>query len=219
MMPLSRPESASSARRRTQAERSDESERRLLDATVAVVAGEGVRAATFEAIGRVAGYSRGLATQKFGSKDGLIKALIADLHARQDALLTAHHMDDMPGLEAALGYADLYLRDLTENAETRAYFMLMAEAIADLSALRAAFAASHETVKQFLAGFIVRGQREGAIRAEVDPEAAALMIGTMLLGLSVQWLIDPTLDVARVRVASLETLRLAFAAPARRARG
>ena len=62
--------------RRTQAERRDESGRSLVEAAIAVVARQGVNAATFDAIGRQAGYSRGLATQRFGSKQGLIEAVI-----------------------------------------------------------------------------------------------------------------------------------------------
>src|SRR3989338_11006175 len=93
--------------RRTQAERRDESARNLLRAATEVIAGQGVTAATFEAIGARAGYSRGLATQKFGSKQGLIEALIAWLHARQDEGLSALGVDAMPGLDAVLTYVDL----------------------------------------------------------------------------------------------------------------
>ncbi|MFZ5721506.1 MAG: TetR/AcrR family transcriptional regulator [Pseudomonadota bacterium] len=199
--------------RRTQTERSDESERRLLDATAQLVAEQGVSAATFEAIGRSAGYSRGLATQKFGSKQGLIEALIADLHEKQEAGMAAHHIDEMPGLEALLEYVDLYLRHLGEAAATRAYFMLLAGAVADASELRAAFGASHDRIKARLANLVARGQAAGDLRRELDPEAAALMVGSLLLGVSVQQLVDPSTDIDAIRRTSLRTLRLALAAP------
>ncbi|MFN4175517.1 TetR/AcrR family transcriptional regulator [Phenylobacterium sp.] len=197
--------------RRSQAERRDESERRLLEATARVVAEQGVSAATFEAIGRSAGYSRGLATQKFGSKDGLIEALIADLQERQAEMLALHHIDDLAGIEAVLAYVDLYLRHLGDEQATRAYFMLLAGAVADASALRAAFARTHESIKARLAELVVRGQAEGGVRREIDPQSAALMVGSLLLGLSVQWLVDPHIDLDAIRRTSLETLRLAFA--------
>ena len=88
--------------RRTQAQRRDVSERLLVEATLAVVAERGVSAATFDAIGQAAGYSRGLATQRFGSKQGLIDAVIAYLHARRDELMDAAHVAEMPPLEAVL---------------------------------------------------------------------------------------------------------------------
>ncbi|MDO9222635.1 MAG: helix-turn-helix domain-containing protein [Caulobacter sp.] len=200
--------------RRTQAERRDESARNLLRAATEVIAQQGVTAATFEAIGARAGYSRGLATQKFGSKQGLIEALITWLHARQDEVLDAHGVDAMPGLEAVLTYVDLYLRDLGRQDEGRAYFMLLAGAVADRSLLRAAFAASHERVERRLEAMVLRGQAEGAIRREMDADAAALMVGSLLLGLSIQRLIDPEMDLEPIRATTLATVRLSFATPA-----
>ncbi|RAK64440.1 TetR/AcrR family transcriptional regulator [Phenylobacterium kunshanense] len=202
------------AMRRTQAERSDESERRLLDATARVVAEHGVSAATFDAIGRSAGYSRGLATQKFGSKQGLIEALISDLHDQQEAKLAAYHLDQRPGLEAVLEYVDLYLRHLGDSPASRAYFMLLAGSVADASDLRAAFERSHERVKARLVSLIRRGQAGGGLRPELDADSAALMVGSLLLGVSVQWLVDPQVDLDAIRRTSLQTLKLALAAPA-----
>ena len=198
--------------RRTQAERRDESERRLLRAAVELIADHGVSAATFEAVGQRAGYSRGLATQKFGSKQGMIEALIARLHERQDEALAQAGIDRAPGFEALLGYVDHYLRQLGKDAESRAYFMLLADAISDLTALRAAFEASHRRVERLLETIVIRGQDEGAIRADLDPDAAALMVGSLLLGLSVQSLVDPNMDLDPIRETSLATLRLSFAA-------
>src|SRR5580704_3949147 len=132
--------------RRTQAERRDESARSLLQAAIAVVADEGVGAVTFESLGRKGGFSRGLATQRFGSKQGLIEAVIGHLHARQHVLSGEKRIEDLPGLEAVLAFVDHYLRDLSANGEGRAYFMLLSSAVADASELRAVFAAEHARV-------------------------------------------------------------------------
>jgi AcrR family transcriptional regulator len=198
------------APRRTQSERRDQSERGLLKAAAELVAERGVSAATFDNIGQRAGYSRGLATQKFGSKQGLIEALIAHLHARSDAGFAEAGIEAMPGLEAILAYVDLYLRNLEGDGEIRSYFILMAGAVADLSAMRAAFAASHKLVERRLEALVLRGQAEGAIRPEIDADAAALMIGSLLLGLSMQWLVDPQMELAPIRETSIATLRLSF---------
>jgi AcrR family transcriptional regulator len=196
--------------RRTQAERRDESGRGLIEAAISVVAEEGVSAATFEAIGRKAGYSRGLATQRFGSKQAMIEAVINHLHELHEALLTEHHIDQTPGFAAVLAYVDGYLRNLADREAGRAYFMLLSAAVADATPLRAAFAAEHERVKRRLEAVVRRGQAEGDIRSELDPAAAALMIGSLLLGLSMQLLVDPTTDLDPIRETSLATLRLSF---------
>jgi AcrR family transcriptional regulator len=198
------------ASRRTQAERRDESERVLIQATLAVVAEQGVSAATFETIGQRAGYSRGLATQKFGSKSGLIERVIAYLHARRDEALEAAHVGDMNGLEALLYYADSHLSALNGGDDGKAYFMLLASTVADLSPLREAFAASHDKVRIWLESQIRRGQAEGVIRADIDPPAGAVMAGSLMAGISLQMLVDPAADLEPIRQASLAALRLAF---------
>jgi AcrR family transcriptional regulator len=198
--------------RRTQAERRDGSERGVLQAAIAVVADDGVCAVTFDAVGRKGGFSRGLATQRFGSKQGLIEAVIRHLHDRQEALQGETRIDDLPGLEAVLTFVDHFLRDLATNDEARAYFMLLSSAVADASELRAVFAAAHGRVERRLEAWVLKGQAEGAIRREVDADAAALMIGSLLFGLSMQVLIDPTMDLDPIRRTSLATLRLSFGA-------
>lgn len=198
--------------RRTQAERRDESGRSLVEAAIAVVARDGVSAATFDAIGREARYSRGLATQRFGSKQGLIEAVIDRLHELQEAALVTHDIDALPGLDAVLAFVDLYLRGLAGEHDGRAYFMLLSAAVADATELRAAFAAEHVRVERRLEDLVRRGQAEGSIRREIDPAAAALMIGSLLFGLSMQTLVDPRTDLDPIRETSLATLRLAFGA-------
>jgi AcrR family transcriptional regulator len=199
-----------SRRRRTQAERRDESERGLVTAAVAVVSEEGVSASTFEAIARRSGYSRGLVGQRFGSKLGLIEAVIAYLHDGRDNSAASDRLDRMPGLEALLAYAGHYLQRLSHMGEVQAYFRLLCWAVADISAFRSAFAAEHDRIGQRLEGWVRRGQSEGQIRQDLDPTAAALMIGSQLLGLSIQVLIDPAMDLNPIRATYLAMLRQAF---------
>jgi hypothetical protein len=83
----------------------------------------------------------------------------------------------------------------------------MAGAVGTLSPQRTAFAASHTKAKESFALHIREGQANGTISKDIDDEAAALMIGSLILGVSTQWLIDPTTDLSRVRQTTLETLR------------
>lgn len=197
-------------RRRTQAERREESERGLVTAAVGLVAEEGVSASTFEAIARRSGYSRGLVGQRFGSKLGLIEAVIAYLHDGRASFAEAGKLDGLPGLDALLTYADHYLRRLAHMGEVRAYFRLMAWAVADISAFRSIFAAEHDRIGARFESWIRQGQAEGQIRPDLDATAAALMVGSQLLGLSIQALIDPAMDLDPVRATYLATLRKAF---------
>ena len=201
-----------SGARRTQAERRAESGRGLVRSAIEVTAEQGVSAATFENIGRRGGYSRSLVTRRFGSKRGLIDAVIRYLHDHRTALAIEHGVDRLPGLEALLADTDLYLRSLATQGELRAYFMLLASAVADLSDVRAAFAEAHEQVRERLRDFVRRGQAEGGVRPDLDADAAALMVGSLQLGLSLQMIVDPTMDLDPIRETSLATLRLSFEA-------
>jgi hypothetical protein len=95
----------------------------------------------------------------------------------------------------------------------KAYFMLLAAAVADVNALRAIFAAAHEHVRTRLREFVRQGQAEGRIRSDLDADAAALMVGSLQMGLAMQLLVDPTMNLDPIRQTSLATLRLSFEAP------
>jgi len=49
----------------------------------------------------------------------------------------------------------------------------------------------------------------------VDADAAALMIGALLFGLSMQILVDPSLKLGPIRKVSLTTVRMSLASPER----
>jgi AcrR family transcriptional regulator len=198
--------------RRTQAERRAESERNILQAAAELIAEQGVAAATLEKVGARAGYSRGLATQKYGSKQGLIEALIAHLHARLEALLAASHVEQMSGLDAVMAFVNIILRELADDEEVRAYFMLMAGAVADRSPVRQAFAASHDKVSERLRLLLERGQDDGSVLASLDAADSAVLVGSTLLGLSTQHLVDPATDLAALSEAAAGRLRRSLAA-------
>ncbi|MEZ6010539.1 MAG: helix-turn-helix domain-containing protein [Hyphomonas sp.] len=197
--------------RLTQAERRDRSERELLEATMRVVSRQGVAAATFEAIAKEAGYSRGLVTQRFGSKDGLIRSLIAGLHAWQQEALDEANIPAMDGLTALCTFVDLHCRALGQQQEDKAYYMLLAAAVADRLEMRGAFAESHEVERVLIRRIIERGQEEGSIRADADADATALMAGCALIGIRMQNLIDPATDIAPIRDALIQSLRARLA--------
>ena len=206
-----------SGRRRSQAERRANSELALLKAAVSVVARQGVAAVTFDAIGRKSGLSRGLVTQRFGSKQGLIDAAFSQLLNDQANMLEEEDVPARGGIDAVLAFVDASLRGLAARDGGRAYVMLLASAIADASAMRLRFAAAHAGIERQLKGWIAEGQREGEIRRELNAGAAALMVGGLLLGLSIQVLLDPELRLDRIRGTILTALRLSLAAPSRSA--
>ncbi len=180
----------------------------MLAAAVELIAMQGFSATTLEQVGLRAGYSRGLVTQRFGSKEGLIEALVERLHHHFNELLGVSGIDQLPGLDATLAYIDIYLANL-ENSETsmRAYYVLVSESIGVLPGLRATFIASKSRATQGIRILIERAQKEGSVRPDLDAGAVSDMATGLIMGLTLQWLLDPSTDLPRIRKVVLETTR------------
>src|SRR5688572_3838808 len=64
--------------RRTQRERREETRSKVLAAATALIARHGSRALTLAAVGEAAGYSRGIVSHHFGSRENLLRAVMRD---------------------------------------------------------------------------------------------------------------------------------------------
>ena len=62
--------------------------------------------------------------------------------------------------------------------------------------------------------WVAKGKAQGAIRTDIDGRAAALMIGCLMFGLSMQLLVDPAMDLGPTREMSLAMVRASLAAAA-----
>ena len=195
------------ASRRTQAERRRQSEHSLVEAAIAIIGSRGVSAMTFESIGEESGYSRSLVTQRFGSKLGLVRAVIAHLHARLMHLFAASGVSQLVGLDSLLAYTELYLREVADSEELRSYFKLLSSSVADNDELRPAFAEEHELVRRGLAARVRQAQTGGSIRKELDADAVATLIGSLQLGIAMQLLVDPTTKLDPLLSAGVSLLR------------
>jgi AcrR family transcriptional regulator len=212
MSSVSESDSARPMTRRKQVDRRAESERGLIQAAADIITEQGVRAATFEAIGARAGYHRSLVTQRFGSKRGLIDQLVEHVQGAFAADDLDARANELSGLEGLLLLQDAFLTILGSSKELRTYFMLVASAVSEVTELRDVFSAQHEQGKERWTSLIAKGQGDGSIRREIDPHAAARMVGGLRMGVAMQLLVDPSLDLDPIRLTVLDTLRLSFRA-------
>ncbi len=185
--------------------RTERSTHALLEAAADLIAEGGLESLTFAAIGERAGYSRGLVTARFGSKDGLIGALI-------DRYVTGwRHKNVLPrtrdrsGLEGTLVLIDSIRAQAAKDPRAlRVLYALMFEAIGPDDALRQRFAKFHKGFRADFATYVNKGRGDGSIRKEIVPcSEAALLVGG-LSGIAYQWLLDPSKFDP---VAALEYLR------------
>lgn len=182
-----------------QHERRKQSTDKLINAYLELASEQGVSALTFDNIGLRAGYSRNLAFQKFGSKGGLLAAVINHLHEFMSDRRKKQDLDSLTGLEGLLLYCDVHIAALDKSADMKAYFILMSEAIADMSEMREQFVASHKRSATELMRLIRLGREDGSIRKDVTVDMAAQFIGTQLIGISSQYLIEPAFNLKRAR--------------------
>ena len=172
--------------RRTQAERRAQSEARLLDAAAEIIAEEGYLACTLERVGERAGFSRGLASRKYGSKDGLIEAVIwrvaAHVHAEVDAAI-AGFADPFDQLLALFDrFVELALSDTT----VRAYFVLFSAMISNRLETREVFDQVEHRFGERLEALVIAAQAQGRVPAALPSAHAAFMVGCLLAGISIE---------------------------------
>lgn len=186
-----------------QEERRNRSTEKLIKAYLELAAEEGVASITFDTIGQRAGYSRGLAFQKFGSKEGLLEAVINYLHGEVTRARSEARSEAQSGLEALILFCRVHLLSVEKGNHLKAYFVLLSSSIAELSDMRAHFQRSHDRSEAELTAILHRGIEDGSIRDDIDVKQSALMIGTHLMGISTQSLIQPDFDLK----AAFESLR------------
>jgi AcrR family transcriptional regulator len=180
------------SRRRTQAERVAESDRRMLDAATALIARAGYSGATLESIGSEAGYSRQLVAQRFGSKDKLLETVISG-HGDTLRERASQRRLNLSGLQALFTEVDSYLQALdAPSVQSRAFFVLMLESAGPAPQFRPVFAAITARWQDSLSDTIAEAQAQGAIRKDIDPRMEALLLIATLRGVRIQSLMDPS---------------------------
>jgi AcrR family transcriptional regulator len=193
--------------RRTQKERRDQAEAALLTAAAELAVEEGVRSLTLARVGARAGYSRGLVTHYFGSKQALLERLA---RATQTGFVPG--LDGLPpGLDRLLRLVDGYLGALGQvGVLNRAFLLLWAEA-ATASELAPIFRERDAAFRADLREDVAAGIAAGSIRPDVAPDEVAIAVVGQLRGIGLQRLLDPrAVETERLRRSVTEHWRRAL---------
>lgn len=184
-------------RRRTQAERAEASDRALIAAAVQLIADRGYQRTTLAAIGDAAGYSRGLVTQRFGSKEGLLWAVLDRLLDSWMLRAAGPRVGDRVGVDALREAIAAYLHVVdTAPDSLRAYHALLREADGPVPEVRRRITQVNRDERDGVARWLKDGQAAGTVRHDVDPQAAAVTFLAVIRGTTTQWLLDPSVDIA-----------------------
>jgi AcrR family transcriptional regulator len=185
--------------RRTQAERTALSDARLLDAALRQIATSGYRASSLQAIAKEAGYSPGLVSHRFGSKQGLVHALVMHVRALWDELRSSA-LQAEPGGGSVRAMIRAHRRSMREHPDAlRALYRMMFEAHGELAELRGDFATSDRQVREQAAALFRADQASGRLRSDVEPEVMSTIGLALLRGIVIHWMLDPeSIDLDRV---------------------
>ena len=201
--------SAASNGRRTQAERTATAARRMIRAAGALIARQGYSKTSLAQVGREAGYSGGLVSHHFGSKEGLLRALIGHVTARFNADQLAPAMEGERALEALCALARAYLEELRLREERmRTLYVLMGESLGPVGEIQDVIANLNKGFRSDAARLIDEGMRDGEIRPDVDPDVEAAVFLALLRGLGIQWMTEPgCIDLDQVVLSVERSIR------------
>jgi AcrR family transcriptional regulator len=192
--------------RRKQQDRTSESAQRLLDAAVALIAQKGYGNTTAAEIGERAGYSRSMVRVRYGSKTQLLESLLETEF--KGKLLGPPNPTDT-GLDDALAPLNLMKNKAGDNPEVlRAFFVVCFETVGPISDLAPWMRDWLQEYQTRVAAALRRGQSDGSVRGNLDPDSEARNVVTYGAGLGFMWTLAPgTEDFAAPLAEFIDHLR------------
>jgi len=182
-----------SAPQNKQQQRTERSTNALLQAASELIVEGGFDALTFASIGERAGYSRGLVTARFGSKDGLVDALIDRIVTTWNTRNVLPQTQDLEGRAAMVHVIEAIRRQAERDPSgLRVLYALAFEAIGPHEELRLRMLKLHEGMRADFASIIRRGRKDGSIPKPISDEREAELVIAGLRGIGFQWLLDPS---------------------------
>lgn len=194
MATTSKPQSRPNSTGKTQEARKAESERRIMRAAIELFAKQGYMKTTLIEIGKAAGYTGGLVTHRFGSKERLLRAVVKSTSSRllDDQIQPAIEGDRVASAEEALrNFIDTYFNEVfVWESRMRALYVVMGEALGAVPEIKPAISKINKRARNFIASIVRRGKESGEFRVDVDPDASAVLIFGLLRGVVNQYLMD-----------------------------
>jgi AcrR family transcriptional regulator len=179
--------------RRTQVERKDEAERRMLEAAVRLAAERGLEQITLNEVGEAAGYSRGLPAHHFGTKEAFREKLVAFIVREFRAGMEASRG------EAGLAELETLLLGVFERARRDALFVCVVQVVlADLPGrpeLSDDVKAMRDTTLHTIERHLRAALRRGEVRRGTSVKLTSKVLAAAACGVLELALADATVDV------------------------
>lgn len=167
------------AQRKTRTTKADATRRQLLDAALAVIAEHGYAEATVDRIVEEAGVSKGVAYYYFPSKAAIAESILVEGIGELIASFEGIAGQAPSATEALIAMVELFAEVIFDNAAFGRFFV--AELWRPGRAWSEAMRDHEQRLLALLEAQLARGQREGTVRAELDPAFEAVALVGMVL--------------------------------------
>lgn len=172
--------------------RTKTSTNRLLQAAAEILVEEGVNALTLANVGVRAGYSRGLVTTRFGSKDNMIQTLVQRMTKHWAAAHVEPRVKGKSGLDSLLEM----MREMRDQiarspSEVLALQALLFDALNPASSAREPILEYNASLREAFASNLRIGVEEGTIRSDIDVDREAGWLLECIRGIGFHWLLTP----------------------------
>lgn len=190
--------------RRSHAERREEAEAKIVEAARDLISEKGTFAVTMSEIGIRAGYSRGLPYQRFGSKEGILEAVLQSFierfNTRRDNVARPER-----GLDSITSLIETYFdRDPQDWKNSKALIIIMAEASLHEGRLRDLVVDYNRRHIDYLKKHLAIAQEQGQAASDIDGDSLAVIIMGTLRGVVLQSLSDRKIDLQKAKHQLLE---------------
>ncbi len=173
---------------RTQAQRSALSDSRLVNAAIRLIVERGTEKTTLRALGEAAGYSRGLAGYRFGSKQGLFEFV---MHAVGEQWLEqlSHATRGVNGIEAMRAAVQAHCDLCCSNAApVRAFYILWMGAVSPGSETSDVVTNIDQRRQHDVAQWVFEANADAS---QSHTDAVAALFSATIIGIVYHWLANP----------------------------
>lgn len=190
--------------RLTQAQRTELSDHKMAEAAISLIVENGPAGTSLKEVGLRAGFSRGLASHRFGVKDNLFAFVLRQVGDNWLAHLK-RATEGQSGLEAINRAVDEHYQFCVEAPDqVRAFYTLWFESVNAGSELKQLIGGIHRRRQQDVASWILT---DDAISpgTKARAEAIAAQFSASIIGIVYYWLANPDdLEVTRTLHADLK---------------
>jgi AcrR family transcriptional regulator len=173
--------------------RGEMSRANILDRAARHFAEYGFRGSSAAGIAHEADISEPGLLHHFGSKNGLLMALLEMRYALDESILMADQ--DLEGLQLLPLLARLVRENVQKKDSVRLSMVMLAESLSTSHPSHTFYKRRYVRAREILAKHLSHAQKLGYMRKDVDPTALAATLIAVMDGLQLQWLLDPRIDM------------------------